>query len=379
MGVSKTAPASARHLPKALTNIHLWITLALFLASIALHYPQLIPFLGPIEPDSFLDFTRHSVGRLFLLLPISYTALVFGIRIGMVSLVVAFLIMIPNVFILSQITADDLVEIIGIFILGLVVNFWLDSYETDKRHRQQAYLSLETTQRELERMQQNLRFYLKQITIAQEDERQRIAQELHDDTAQDLIVLSRKLDSFISRHKSLPAEDIAYLEELHQQTDRTLSEVRRFSQDLRPSVLDDLGLLPALEWLIPQLKQHFDLEIDMKVLGTIRRFPPETELVLFRIVQEALRNIGKHAAATEAKVTLSFNTTKTILTIKDNGKGFKLPQRIGDLAALGKLGLVGMQERARLTGGKLRVKSKPGVGTTVKVEVPQPKQPPPKT
>ena len=364
------AQATLRRLSKLLANFHLWIVLVLFAGSIILHYPQVIPFIEPLEPDSFLYLTRHSVGRLILLLPITYTALVFGFKVGITSLGAALLIMLPNVFLLKEITADDLIEIIGIFIIGLVVNFWLESYWTDRRHRQQAYLKLKTAQQELERMQQNLRFYLKQITIAQEEERQRVAQELHDDTAQDLVVLSRKLDSFIATSKNLSAEDIAYLEELHHQINRTLGEVRRFSQDLRPSVLDDLGLLPALEWLIPELTRHFCLDIEMKVLGTTRRFTPESELVLFRIAQEALRNIGKHSGATKALVTLSFKSAKTILTIKDNGKGFELSERISDLATVGKLGLVGMQERAHLIGASLRVESKPGVGTTIKVDLP---------
>jgi len=272
-----------RRLPKILINFHLWIVVLLFLGSIVLHYPQVIPFIGPLEPDSFLFLTRHSVGRLVLLLPLAYTALVFGLKAGLVSLVVATIIMLPNLFLLPQITTDDLIETIGIVIIGLVANLWLESYWTDRRHRQQAYLRLETAQRELQRMQQNLRFYLKQITIAQEEERQRIAQELHDDTAQDLVVLSRKLDSFISRSNNLSVDDINYLEELHHQINRTLSEVRRFSQDLRPSVLDDLGLLPALKWLVSEHTKHFGIKIDVRVLGTARRFPPETELVLFRI------------------------------------------------------------------------------------------------
>ncbi len=141
-------------------------------------------------------------------------------------------------------------------------------------------------------------------------------------------------------------------------------------------MLDDLGLLPALEWLIPELTRHFDLKVEMKVTGKLLRFTPETELVLFRITQEALRNIGKHAKANKALVMLSFNSTRTVLAIKDDGKGFNLPQSIGDLAAGGKLGLVGMEERARLIGGKLRVISKPGVGTTIKVEIPTGDSPP---
>jgi len=220
------------------------------------------------------------------------------------------------------------------------------------------------------RMQENLRFYLRQVTRAQEEERKRIARELHDDTAQELVALSRRLDRFISSTK-LSAQNINHLEELRKQTDNILDGLRRFSQDLRPSVLDDLGLVPALEWLTSDLSNHFGIAIGMGLLGSTQRLPPETELVLFRIAQEALRNVCKHSEASRAWVTLEFGDDRTILTIKDNGKGFKLPERVGDLASTGKLGLAGMQERTQLIGAKLTITSVPGEGTTVTVEVPR--------
>ena len=104
--------------------------------------------------------------------------------------------------------------------------------------------------------------------------------------------------------------------------------------------------------------------------GSVHRLPPETELVLFRIAQEALRNVWKHSGASKAWVTVEFGDDKVILSIKDNGKGFELPERIGDLATVGKLGLAGMQERAQLIGGRLTIQSELGKGTTVTAEVP---------
>ena len=363
--------ALIRRLPRTIFNFHLLIVLLLFFGSILLQYPQFIPFLGKsVDPNSFLYLTRHSIGRLILILPITYTALVFGLQAGLLSLLVAVAITIPSLFTLEKIMIDDVIEIIGIVIIGLVVNLWLESYETDKKHRQLAYLRMENAQRELQHMQQNLRFYLKQITMAQEEERRRIAQELHDDTAQSLIALSRKVDSFITGNKNLNAADKEYLEELHEQINHTLSEVRRFSQDLRPSVLDDLGLVPALEWLADELSTHFGYKIDLTVEGDSRRLQSETELVLFRIAQEALRNIGKHAQARRAWIKLSFKPELTLLDISDNGRGFNLPDRIGDLAINGKLGLAGMQERVQLIGGHLDIVSKPGQGTDVTVEIP---------
>jgi len=223
---------------------------------------------------------------------------------------------------------------------------------------------------EEKRMQDNLRYYLQQITKAQEEERARIARELHDDTSQELVVLSRRLGNFISTAGRLSTQDITRLEELKQQIDKLFEEVHRFSQDLRPSVLDDLGLLPALESLSSDSTQHFGLATAMGAIGSVRRLPPETELVLFRIAQEALRNVCKHAEASKAWITLEFSDDRVVLSVNDNGRGFELPRMIGELATVGKLGLAGMQERAQLIRGKLVIQSELGKGTTVTAEVP---------
>ncbi len=218
--------------------------------------------------------------------------------------------------------------------------------------------------------EESLRHYLRQITRAQEEERRRVARELHDDTAQDLIILLRQVDKLMLAADNLSPQNSAILEELRKQSSKILDGVHRFSQDLRPSVLDDLGLLPALEWLASDLTEHFGIAVDMKVLGSVRRLPPEAELVLFRIAQEALRNVWKHSGTSRAWVTLEFGDGKTVLTVRDEGNGFELPERVDDLTVAGKLGLAGMQERAQLIGGSLELQSELGKGTTVTLEVP---------
>lgn len=232
-------------------------------------------------------------------------------------------------------------------------------YEQERRHAEE--------QKEL---QEILRYYLRQVTRAQEEERQRIAQELHDDTIQDLVLLLHNIDRFSSTTDFLPPQEILFLEELRQRIHVISDEVRRFTQDLRPSVLDDLGLLPALEWLAQDVSKHFEIIVNFSSTGQERRFDPETRLTLFRIVQEALRNVWKHSGATEAQIKVEFTDKKTTFTVVDNGKGFELPERVEDLAQAGKLGLVGMQERAQLISALLRVQSQPGKGTTVTIELP---------
>lgn len=232
--------------------------------------------------------------------------------------------------------------------------------------------AIETLQNITERKkaEENLRYYLQEITKAQEEERKRIARELHDSSAQNLIALLHQLDNLLTDKTKLPVSEAKALWGFYEQIRDTLQEVRRFSRDLRPSVLDDLGLLPALEWVTEDLKSTYWIEVDLKVLGDERRLFPETELLLFRIVQEALRNIAKHAEATRAEVEVKFDEDRVTVTISDNGKGFKPPESLGALTPTGKLGLAGMQERVQLLGGRLKLESKPGKGTKIFVEAP---------
>jgi two-component system sensor histidine kinase DegS len=220
------------------------------------------------------------------------------------------------------------------------------------------------------RLYENMRFYVRQITRAQEDERKRIARELHDDTAQALIDLSRRLDNLATSREQLSETAIERLEEFQELIDSILRGVRRFSRDLRPSVLDDLGLLPALEWLTANLMEEDGIKTELEVHGDRRRLPPEVELALFRIVQEALNNVRRHSQASRVVTVVEFGEGRVRLTVDDNGHGVELPGRMGDLATAGKLGLIGMHERAHLVDGILAVRSEPGKGTIVTVDVP---------
>jgi len=220
------------------------------------------------------------------------------------------------------------------------------------------------------RMQENLRYYLQEITQAQEEERKRIARELHDDTAQLLGSLSRQLDNFVRKKSGLAPNEVLFLKDLQAQLNRGVQGVHRFVQDLRPSLLDDLGLIPALRSLMKDMQEYDGIGSKLEVLGDEKRFAPEFESSLFRIVQEALNNIRRHAQTPEASVVIDFTKDKVRVTISDNGQGFELVGRVDDLPRSGKLGLVGMRERARLLGGTLEVKSTPGEGTTIIIEVP---------
>ena len=190
---------------------------------------------------------------------------------------------------------------------------------------------------EEKRMQDNLRYYLQEITKAQEEERKRIARELHDDTAQALYALIRQVGNFARTNTNLPADNTAFLRDSGEQINKVLQDLRRFSQDVRPPMLDDLELLATLRWLVNESRERCGIEVDLKVVGNKRRLPPEVEFMLFRIVQGAVRNIERHSQALKAAVSVEFGEGKTRVSVSDSGKGFKLSGSLADLVRTGKL------------------------------------------
>lgn len=223
-------------------------------------------------------------------------------------------------------------------------------------------------QRLSESERNRLRSYTRLMTRAQEDERTRIARELHDEASQNLVVIRRSLAALAARLGDGP--DAAQLDRLRALAGETVAGIRRFSRDLRPPTLDELGLSSALDQLAAQVQDRSGLVTEVRIEGTYRRLPIETELAIFRIGQAALHNVERHAAATAVEVVLVFEPERVCLDISDDGRGFVLPRTLEELPEAGKLGLMGMHERAQLVGGELRIDSRPGSGTRVLLEVP---------
>ncbi len=215
-----------------------------------------------------------------------------------------------------------------------------------------------------------LHHYAQEIVRAQEDERRRIAQELHDVSVQSVILICRRLDTASEAARSNdPAAVIATIAEARLAAEAIVDELRRFSRDLRPLILEDLGFVPALKRLVSELRQRTQIRTRFEVRGDARRLDPWTELVLFRIGQEALRNAEHHASPTRVSLRLSFEDEVVRLGVLDNGVGFVVPP-LTTLVNAGSLGLLGMQERARRVGGRCQVRSKPGEGTHITAEIP---------
>jgi signal transduction histidine kinase len=219
---------------------------------------------------------------------------------------------------------------------------------------------------EIRAYQQSLHEYLGAVTTAQEDERQRLARELHDDTVQNLIALQQRVQVARRKIGQDPAGLEAQLADLQQMVETTTNEVRRFSRALRPLYLEEAGLVTALETLARDTSQDA-LQVSFESVGNSRRLPPETELALYRIAQEALTNVVKHARARNAHVRIEFAGRDVVVRVQDDGVGFAVPERLSDLVGAGHYGLMGIQERAQLLGAQVSVHSQPGIGTTIEV------------
>lgn len=211
---------------------------------------------------------------------------------------------------------------------------------------------------------------LHQIVTAQESERQRIARELHDATGQSLTAIALGLRGVESVIASNPTLAQSQLQAIKTYTTDALAELRRIITDLRPSQLDDLGLVAALQWYTQEFEKHYGIATDLQVKGERTRLQAEYETVLFRIVQEALTNVAKHANARQATVTLTIAPTQATVIIRDDGRGFDPEAVLASQNPNVGWGLRGIQERATLLGGTYSIRSRRGEGTVVQVSVP---------
>lgn len=224
----------------------------------------------------------------------------------------------------------------------------------------------------LDRLAEHRQTISSQILRAQEEERKRIARELHDETAQSLTSIVVSLEAVEQQFggEAMDEQLVGRLRHTKEIAQRTLDETRRLMFDLRPSVLDDLGLVPALRWFISQRVLPRGLKADFQASGLDHRLPEEMETALFRIMQEAITNSVKHGKARSIQVQLSREDDQIVGLVADDGQGFH-PVHVASKEDKDRgLGLFGMQERAVLVGGTVHIESAPGRGTTVRITVP---------
>jgi len=250
--------------------------------------------------------------------------------------------------------------------------------------------------RKVQSAQQGLRDYISAMTAGQEDERRRLARELHDDTLQALIALKQRvqllrmrLDLYAGHATSgnghadsnaAPGDDVmgglvADVDSLQVLAEETIQNLRRLTRALRPIYLEDLGLVTALEMLAVEMSRP-DLGITFCCTGKVDRLSPSVELALYRMTQEALSNVRRHANASQAKVVVVFEDALLCLQVSDNGQGFTPPISPAAFVHEGHFGLLGLHERSEMIGARLEIHSQPGEGTRVSISLPRPVEQP---
>lgn len=231
------------------------------------------------------------------------------------------------------------------------------------------HLQLELTEmsRKVRAAQDGLHDYIGAITSAQEEERTRLARELHDDTIQAVIALKQRLQLAQKTVKDQAGKQS--LKELETLAEQTIENLRRLTRALRPIYLEDLGLVTALEMLARETSQNNHLAVDFQKTGRERRLSREVELSLYRIAQEALNNTVKHSNASRANLKIAFEDSEIQMEVGDNGDGFAVPNSPTEFAPAGHFGLLGVHERADLIGARLELESALGKGTRLKVRL----------
>ena len=218
-------------------------------------------------------------------------------------------------------------------------------------------------------MQEQLRYLTRQLLLAQEEERKKISRELHDEIAQTLTGINVQLATL----KTEATTNVKGLQKKIARTQRMVEKsvdiVHRFARELRPTVLDDLGLIPALHSFVKSLAKRTGIHIHLTVFAAVEKLAGDKRTVLYRVAQEALTNVARHAQASLVDVSIEKLPHSICMKIKDDGKSFQV-DRMLNARKNKRLGLLGMRERVEMVGGSFRVESAPGKGTTIRAQIP---------
>ncbi|MDP1710884.1 MAG: sensor histidine kinase [Candidatus Nanopelagicaceae bacterium] len=331
-----------------------WIIQTLVLAIDVSHF--LLEKSGLLVTDSELYILSVSP----FLLPVVYAALNFGHKGAAPTFAWALLLWLPEI--ISHQSNTRLGIIIQFGIIGVIAMIVANRVERENLAAGQAR---EANVRLL-KAKENLEIYIGLATEAQEKERKRLSRELHDDTLQSLATAITEIGMVTTSESLVGAEN--RLLRVQEILSSTMASVRRFCRDLRPSLLDDLGLIDAIEWLVSDLQSRSGILVTLEVRGERQRLDERLELPIFRVVQEALHNVEHHARATQVDVGINFDHGSLVVSIADNGRGMS---SLGPPTETG-LGLRGMDERTKLLKGSLIIESKPRRGTKITLVVPFP-------
>ncbi len=295
--------------------------------------------------------TLHGSGDLYLLpvslfvVPVLYASLNFGLEGALATGLWCTLLTTHHILQFPTLGEQVAIfmQLAFLVLLGTIV-----AIRVDKERR--AKLAAEQANRRLGETQASLKEFIALAFRAGEAERFRLSRELHDESVQELVVAKTALEDVV-----VSPDQRARLELVNAAVQRCIVGIRRMCQALRPSVLDDLGLVPALDWLLSDLAGRTGIQIALETQGDPLVLDLEQELVIFRVAQQALQNVERHARASRVLVRLADASERLCLEVVDNGCGFDPAH-----ARKGGLGLAGMQERASLIGAQLEISSRPG-------------------
>lgn len=325
-----------------------WIVQSLVVLVAVLHVAADLSFAVPP-----LGIPHFATVTLFLV-PIVYAALNFGLSGALATAIWVTLLSLPDLLVWdgAQDRWDDWVQLLVVIAIAIFVGQRVERERLARRRAEEA--------------EEQIKTYAGRVLEAHEEEARRIAHELHDDPLQALIYLARRLEA-LADVGQLPMSAQHEIAQIQAISVETAGSLRKITCGLRPPGLDDLGLVAAVRQLVSTTQERHDPKtVQLYLDGDPRRLPSECELGIYRIAQEALHNVDKHAFAQQVEVCLSFQRDHVVLVVSDDGRGF-VPG-----GASQSLGLPGMRERASLLGGELRVDSAPGRGTMVRATIPAP-------
>ena len=243
-------------------------------------------------------------------------------------------------------------------------------------HRKTVEKSLRKSERhygelleQSQELQEQLRHLSRQLLLAQEEERKKISRELHDEIAQTLTGINVRLAA-LKTEAAVNTKGLRQkISSAQRMVEKSVEIVHRFARELRPTVLDDLGLIPALHTFVKTFSKQTGIHVHLTIYAGVEKLDNVKRTVLFRVTQEALTNVSRHAQASQVAMSIRKLPRAVGVTIQDNGKSFQV-ERVLHAKANKRLGLLGMRERVEMVGGRLRVESAPGQGTTIRVEIP---------
>ncbi len=243
--------------------------------------------------------------------------------------------------------------------------------EEQRRWNEELDAQVRARTRELEQLFRIRDQLVAKLIFAQEEERQRIARDLHDETSQALasLVVALGTEGRLTHDEKTRQR----LEQVKRLAIAALEGVKRIVLDLRPRLLDDFGLLPAIQWYAEERLYQEGVDVTIETEGNEARLPSHIEIGVFRVIQEAVNNIARHAHATQARIRMAWQSDKLVVEIEDDGYGFDVQKHMSDMRRNGGLGLLSMQERVALAGGTFTIDSAPGMGTRIRFEIPLPR------